>query len=74
MNFIVYLFLSGQSGIRDVQAVTSPFLVLDIRRDHIVEDSLARLADRERDLKKPLKIRYVGGGEQVCLSCFRGTF
>ncbi|XP_065837402.1 probable E3 ubiquitin-protein ligase HECTD2 isoform X2 [Oscarella lobularis] len=55
---------SGQSGIRDVQAVTSPFLVLDIRRDHIVEDSLARLADRERDLKKPLKIRYVGGGEQ----------
>ncbi len=48
----------------------TPFLVLDIRRDNIVHDALARLLHGERTLKKPLKIHFVneegvdGGGLQ----------
>ena len=48
----------------------SPFLVLDIRRENIVQDALARLLHEERTLKKPLKIHFVneegvdGGGLQ----------
>jgi len=39
----------------------NPWLVLKVRRDHIVEDSLRQLAEVGRDpLKKPLKIHFDG--------------
>ncbi|KAJ1912086.1 hypothetical protein IWQ60_009830, partial [Tieghemiomyces parasiticus] len=41
--------------------VTSPYLVLEIRREHIVRDALCQLADKSTtDLQKQLKVRFVG--------------
>ena len=48
----------------------SPFLVLEVHRDHLITDTLAQIRLKETDLKKPLKIKYVGGGEQVILNFF----
>ncbi|KAI8620991.1 hypothetical protein BC830DRAFT_362897 [Chytriomyces sp. MP71] len=43
---------------------TNPYLVLEIRRAHLVRDVLDQVAAKQADLKKPLKIRFVGGGEE----------
>ncbi|KAJ3045187.1 hypothetical protein HDV00_011057 [Rhizophlyctis rosea] len=43
---------------------TNPFLVLEIRRDRLVADVLNQINKKERDLKKPLKVKFVGGGEE----------
>ena len=44
------------SGSRD-----SPFLVVRVRRDTLVQDVLAQISSkRERDLRKPLKVAFVG--------------
>ena len=41
--------------------VNSPYLVLEIRRDHIIRDALYQLENkRPEDLKKQLKIQFVG--------------
>ncbi|XP_068730532.1 ubiquitin-protein ligase E3A-like [Montipora capricornis] len=47
-----------------VKSAMCPFLVLEVRRDHLIEDTLNQIHLKEFDLKKPLKIKYVGGGEQ----------
>ncbi|XP_033122180.1 ubiquitin-protein ligase E3A-like [Anneissia japonica] len=47
-----------------VKSAICPFLVLDIRRDHLIPDTLAQIRIKQSDLKKPLKIKYIGGGEQ----------
>lgn len=40
---------------------SDPFLILNIRRDKIVEDSLSQLMSKaSTDLKKPLKVNFVG--------------
>jgi hypothetical protein len=38
----------------------SPFLVLRVRRDRLIRDSLHQLSSRRADLKKPLKVLFVG--------------
>lgn len=47
-----------------VKSAMCPFLVLEVRRDHLIEDTLNQIHLKEFDLKKPLKIKYVGGGEE----------
>ena len=39
--------------------VPCPYLLLEIRRDHLVRDVFAQLSHKERELKKPLKVRFV---------------
>ncbi|KAJ1656434.1 hypothetical protein IWQ61_003991 [Dispira simplex] len=41
--------------------VNSPYLILEIRRDHIVRDAMCQLAAQpSSDLKKQLKVRFIG--------------
>ena len=47
-----------------VRVATNPYLVFEIRRDHLMEDTLEQVSLSLKDLKKPLKIKYVGGGEE----------
>ncbi|KAL1919135.1 uncharacterized protein VTP21DRAFT_2517 [Calcarisporiella thermophila] len=43
------------------EGVNSPFLVLEVRRDHIIRDALYQLESRNpQDLKKQLKVQFVG--------------
>jgi hypothetical protein len=47
------------------RSATCPYLVLEVRRESLMQDTLAQLRSRKtQDLKKPLKIKYVGGGEE----------
>ncbi|KAJ3051954.1 hypothetical protein HK097_007043 [Rhizophlyctis rosea] len=48
----------------DLKRQTNPFLVLEIRRDRFVGDVLNQITKKEADLKKPLKVKFVGGGEE----------
>jgi len=43
-----------------VQRTAVPHLVLEIRRQELIEDTLAQISARLRDLKKPLKVKFVG--------------
>ncbi|CAN0125362.1 unnamed protein product [Scytosiphon promiscuus] len=48
-------------GVRSFGATVSPYLKLKVRRSHIVADSLLALVMlAEEDLKKPLKVTFVG--------------
>ncbi|CAH1798913.1 unnamed protein product [Owenia fusiformis] len=47
-----------------VRAAMSPFLVLEVSRENLIKDTLAQIKLKEADLKKPIKIKYIGGGEQ----------
>ncbi|KAJ3402569.1 60S ribosomal protein L3 [Chytriomyces hyalinus] len=40
--------------------ITDPFLTLHIRRNHLIADSLNQLQSRQIDLKKKLRIEFVG--------------
>lgn len=41
--------------------VNSPYLVLEIRRDHIIHDTLYQLETKStQDLKKQLRVQFVG--------------
>ncbi|KAG2184976.1 hypothetical protein INT43_000889, partial [Umbelopsis isabellina] len=43
------------------QGVNSPYLVLEIRRDHIIHDTLYQLETKStQDLKKQLRVQFVG--------------
>ncbi|CAO3657776.1 unnamed protein product [Umbelopsis ramanniana] len=43
------------------QGVNSPYLVLEIRRDHIIHDALYQLETKStQDLKKQLRVQFVG--------------
>jgi len=48
----------------EVRSAMCPYLLLEIRRDHFIEDTLKQLQEKSGDLKKPLKIKYTAGGEQ----------
>jgi len=39
---------------------TSPYLVLKVRRAHLIQDTLLRVSQHHQDLKKPLKVQFVG--------------
>ncbi|KAL9551391.1 hypothetical protein PS6_005034 [Mucor atramentarius] len=43
------------------QGVNSPYLVLEIRRDHIIADTLLQLEEKSiHDLKKQLRVQFLG--------------
>ncbi|KAI9319384.1 hypothetical protein BX666DRAFT_2025682 [Dichotomocladium elegans] len=42
------------------QKASMPYLVLRVRREYLIEDSLLQLAQNELDLKKSLRIEFVG--------------
>eukprot|EP00039_Didymoeca_costata_P003325 m.66836 g.66836 ORF g.66836 m.66836 type:complete len:883 (-) comp11842_c0_seq1:6-2654(-) len=46
-----------------VREAIIPYLVLGVRREHLVEDTMTQVSQKLKDLKKPLKVKYVGGGE-----------
>lgn len=39
---------------------SSPFLVLIVRRSHVIEDALNQIAANITDLKKPLRVKFAG--------------
>jgi len=39
---------------------TSPYLVVKVRRSHLISDTLLQMSLRKDDLKKPLKVQFVG--------------
>jgi hypothetical protein len=39
---------------------TSPYLVVKVRRSHLINDTLLQMSMRKEDLKKPLKVQFVG--------------
>ncbi|KAJ3388912.1 hypothetical protein HDU84_009326 [Entophlyctis sp. JEL0112] len=44
---------------------TNPYLVLEIRRQFLVKDVLDQIHKKtDSDLKKPVKVKFVGGGEE----------
>ncbi|KAJ3076476.1 hypothetical protein HDU98_002920 [Podochytrium sp. JEL0797] len=62
-------FLEGGSGVvkeleEGLKRQTNPYLVLEVRREELVKDVLDQLHQKTTVLKKPLKVKFVGGGEQ----------
>ena len=51
-QFLLISFLSG--------GFIYPYLQFEVRRDFMVEDTLAQLSLKEINLKKPLKIKFIG--------------
>ncbi|KAJ3218485.1 hypothetical protein HDU67_005287 [Dinochytrium kinnereticum] len=49
---------------QELKGATNPFLVLEVRRQHLVKDVLDQIRRKEKDMKKPLKVKFVGGGEE----------
>ncbi|KAI9243540.1 hypothetical protein BY458DRAFT_530581 [Sporodiniella umbellata] len=47
-----------------LKSATCPYLLLEIRREHFVQDTLRQISAKWGDLKKPLKIKFVEGGEE----------
>ncbi|ORX93542.1 HECT-domain-containing protein [Basidiobolus meristosporus CBS 931.73] len=47
-----------------LRRLTCPYFILEIRREFFVEDALTQIEAKARNLKKPLKIRFVNGGEE----------
>jgi len=39
---------------------TSPYLVVKVRRSHLISDTLLQMSLRKEDLKKPLKVQFSG--------------
>ena len=39
---------------------TSPYLILKVRRSHLIQDTLLRVSQHKRELKKPLKVQFLG--------------
>ncbi|KAJ3092692.1 hypothetical protein HK102_004154 [Quaeritorhiza haematococci] len=48
----------------ELRQATNPYLVLEVRRERLVQDVLDQIRKKEKDLKKPLKVKFVGGGEE----------
>ncbi|KAI8826569.1 uncharacterized protein EV422DRAFT_1875 [Fimicolochytrium jonesii] len=61
-------FLQASPGLamleQSLKDRSSPYLLLDLRRERLVEDVLEQLDKHKTELKKPLKIRFIGGGEE----------
>mmetsp|Transcript_3165 Transcript_3165/g.2896 ORF Transcript_3165/g.2896 Transcript_3165/m.2896 type:complete len:213 (-) Transcript_3165:487-1125(-) len=43
-----------------VLGLDDPFIHLEIRRDNLIEDALTRLSSGDLNIKKPLKVHFVG--------------
>ncbi|KAI9343917.1 hypothetical protein DFJ73DRAFT_841034 [Zopfochytrium polystomum] len=49
---------------QELKGATNPFFVLEVRRQHLVKDVLDQIRRKEKDMKKPLKVKFIGGGEE----------
>lgn len=47
----------------NLRSATCPYLLLEIRREHFVDDTLSQMSRKWSDLKKPLKVKFIDGGE-----------
>ena len=48
---------------KNMQRNTNPYFVLQIRRSHIIEDTINQLS-KQNEYRKPLKVKFIGGGEE----------
>lgn len=48
----------------EVRSAMCPYLLLEIRRENFIQDTIKQLHEKSSDFKKPLKIKYTSGGEQ----------
>jgi ubiquitin-protein ligase E3 A len=48
----------------ELQNSTNPYFLLNIRRSNLVEDTMDQLSNKILDIRKPLKVKFVGGGEE----------
>ncbi|KAI8077290.1 uncharacterized protein B0P05DRAFT_579659 [Gilbertella persicaria] len=48
----------------NLRSATCPYLLLEIRREHFVADTLSQMSRKWSDLKKPLKVKFIEGGEE----------
>lgn len=48
----------------NLRSATCPYLLLEIRREHYIADTLDQISRKWGDLKKPLKVKFVEGGEE----------
>ncbi|KAI8369252.1 uncharacterized protein BYT42DRAFT_647962 [Radiomyces spectabilis] len=48
----------------NLKSATCPYLLLEIRREHFIDDTIAQVSRKWGDLKKPLKVKFVEGGEE----------
>ncbi|KAI9144347.1 hypothetical protein BKA69DRAFT_1057056 [Paraphysoderma sedebokerense] len=46
------------------RTAANPYLVFEVRRTHLIDDVIHQLHLKSRDLKKPLKVKFVEGGEE----------
>ncbi|XP_074656384.1 putative E3 ubiquitin-protein ligase HERC3 isoform X2 [Tubulanus polymorphus] len=47
-----------------MKSAMCPYLVLNVRRESLIPDTISQVKLKTTDLKKPLRVKYVGGGEQ----------
>jgi ubiquitin-protein ligase E3 A len=47
-----------------LKAAIDPFLLLEVRRECLIDDVCNALGQKISELKKPLKVRFIGSGEQ----------
>ncbi|TPX48859.1 hypothetical protein SeMB42_g00833 [Synchytrium endobioticum] len=47
-----------------LKQATNPYLVLEVRRERLVQDALDQIRRNEAHLKRPFRIKFVNGGEE----------
>ncbi|TPX34534.1 hypothetical protein SmJEL517_g02894 [Synchytrium microbalum] len=52
---------SREQGLKQA---TNPYLVLEVRREKLVQDALDQIRKNEAHLKRPFRIKFVNGGEE----------
>ena len=61
-------FLQDSDSVTDLEKklvkAANPFLVLEIKRDQLIADTISQLQSKEKDLKKPIRIKFVHSGEE----------
>ncbi|ORY94774.1 hypothetical protein BCR43DRAFT_506720 [Syncephalastrum racemosum] len=48
----------------NLKSATCPYLLLEIRREHFLQDVFHQISHKWASLKKPLKVKFVDGGEE----------
>lgn len=49
---------------KEMKTKTNPYFLLEVRREYLVEDTLVQIKKYEKEIKKPMKVKFVGGGEE----------
>lgn len=61
-------FLEDSSHLSDLEkhmkSAANPFLVLELHRETLLQDTIEQLRRKALDLKKPIRIKFIGGGEE----------